>query len=201
LLDQHRRQRELEEQRREKLEEDKRELLGQMMGGSDGGLRLRGEDTIAELSFKEYHERETERREVLGRLSKKAFSDSEAKATLDWCKLHPPLYPTRSASDEQYQEKLASYETRIAEWRQKCASSDELAGSSVATLPAASGPGSQRQAVTQESPQVLPQSCADCLAQQEMKVRDCRQPTLMDQLDCVNAANREWDQCQETCRP
>ena len=61
--------------------------------------------------FQEYHNREAERRKVL------------EKTTDVWCKLHPPLYPTRPIMpipDDEYERMMAYYKARKIEFDQRC---------------------------------------------------------------------------------
>lgn len=118
-----RRTREAGLERKRRFDADKQELLSGFKGASaSGDLAFKGIDPYAqELRFKEYHERETQRRDVIVRVSREAVAALE-KSVRDWCKLHPVLYPARSAYSDgkEYEEKLASYEARHKDWLDYC---------------------------------------------------------------------------------
>lgn len=129
------------------------EIMSQMRGGSGAtpqtqpvqekpGVSLQLKDLsktpepgtgkcAREMDFKTYEKRESERKEVLARLSGYSANNKTIKARADWCKMHIPLPPSPSSEDYCKQEPV--YEARMNDWRKRCAKVIEAPASSPTT--------------------------------------------------------------------
>ncbi len=142
--------------------------------------------------FREYHNRETERRAVLD------------KTTDVWCKLHPPLEPLRPIMpipDDEYERMMAYYRARKIEFDQRCKETEQAA----ASLPKETfcsgilcqGAGGKPKG----TPEPLPISCSACWRNFDTESGACAGlQTNMERLVCVNGALDKWTLCLGGCR-
>ncbi|MBI4345383.1 MAG: hypothetical protein HY553_00905 [Elusimicrobia bacterium] len=187
LEEEERRAREAEAERKRRFEADKEELLSGFKGASAAAdLGFKGSDPEDhELKFKEYHERETQRREVIDRVSREAVTALE-NSVRDWCKLHPVLYPTRSAyaDGQEYEEKLSSYEARHKVWLDYCNQDFKKA------LPLIDAAGGDAKGV-----ELLAHS--DCFGAFKKQSEACSgHSTNLKHLDCLNAELQNLAKCK-----
>ena len=114
-----------EKLKKEQFEAEKQDALRSLKGVSTVEPGLKGltdcqdESCDNDMNFFDYHERQTERREILANLNKNLAIDKTLKPRVDWCKLHIPLPP--SPAGACYCDKRKPYEDRMDTWRAKCA--------------------------------------------------------------------------------
>jgi hypothetical protein len=177
------------------------EILSQMRGGFGAssmippiqemqGVSLQPKDLskmanseiscVREMDFNEYQKRESERKDVLGRLSGYSPYNKIMKATADWCKIHIPLPPSPSSAD--YCRQKPVYEARINDWRMKCALVMEVPTSSSQTS-VNPGKGSQNMPVP------------DCLGVYDGEAKSCDSENLILFNNCINKALHSFIQC------
>jgi len=182
-------EREREQERRRRFEEDKRKLREEMKGGSasaDMGFKGGDGSDTPELSFKEFHDRESERRSVLEKLAREAVSVVE-KMALDWCKLHPVLYPSRSgaADDEFFKSQVEAYNVRHRAWKDYCEQDfTKVRAAALASLPEKADDNELR-------------IRADCFGAFKIEASACSgHSNLLSYSDCINRAIQSWQKCQ-----
>ncbi|MFH1620152.1 MAG: hypothetical protein ABIG11_09670 [bacterium] len=180
-----------EEQRKQAIENEKDDLLSGMKGSGSGNLAMKGADSSrsGELDFKEYHEREQERREVLEKLPK------------GWClkRPQPPLFPTKPFFEipaGAYKGMVEFYHVKREAWLKVCddmdAKSTSAGKKAVTKLQAKHKPSAMR---------ALSKACSFCYAGFKKGLGACGpMPTDLERLQCTNRHLADWSVCLERCQ-
>ncbi len=186
------------------------EILSQMRGGFNTspqsqliqetqGVSLRPKDLskapdfetekcVRETDFKEYEKRESERKEVLGRLSGYPVDNQIMKARADWCKMHIPLHPSPSSTG--YCRQKPVYEARMNDWQRRC--------TVVIEAPAQSPPTS---VLPEKESQRMPAPAPDCLGVYDGEANSCGTEDLILYAKCTNKALQSFVNCMNFYDP
>ncbi len=181
-----------EEENKAKFEIDKAGLLNEFKGPKPAqDLGWKGDISAADLSFNAYHDRETERRQIL-------------EKTLDvWCKLHPPLEPVRPIMpipDDKYEQMMAYYRARKAEFDRRCKEIEQTSANTPLE-PWKETPVTETKGKSQDKVVPLPISCTTCWRNFDTDSSGCATlKTDSERLVCVNGALDKWTMCIGGCR-
>lgn len=167
-----------EKRKKEQFEAEKQDALRSLKGVSTVEPGLKGltdcqdESCENDMNFFDYHERQTERREILANLNKNLAIDKTLKPRVDWCKLHIPLPP--SPAGACYCDKQKAYEDRMDTWRAKCAAA-------AASIPVKQSGKTQR-------------SASFCLSAYDTAVSAC-DGNHFEMASCINKAIGVYIRC------
>ncbi|MBI5236484.1 MAG: hypothetical protein HY886_09605 [Deltaproteobacteria bacterium] len=183
----------LEEEKKARFLEEKAGLFEHFKGPAPSKeLGWKDKAFTADIAFKEYHERETERRNVFEQTSNV------------WCKLTPPLKPVRPIMpipDNRYEQMEAYYRARKMQWDQMCKEIETTPANLILdeTWKGTKAPPKPEEKHGKFEP--LPISCSACWRNFDTASGGCAAfDTNTERLICVNGALDKWTICIGGCR-